>query len=263
MKYAVTEDGISALKALSVRMRENAVMIRNTADALESTLEANYHALGPHGASIKSLIAEFRQSHQDACVPIWELSESILILADGYQEFVDTDRFLSGRYDGEANAGTSSGGEKSISVNNIHSISSWIKDINPKYNSPFYPIQNPYRKNCGSCAFAIESRLNGDSSAVAVSKNIGKDYEMEQITGKICRYMTVHQIESVLKERGAGSHLIVGINRKPTPSGKTQAGHWFNAFYDGNTIYVLEGQSGNIYNWPHDYVDISEWCAMV
>ena len=109
----------------------------------------------------------------------------------------------------------------------------------------------------------MDARFNGDGSAVASKNNIPTDAAMEQATGKTCRYMTVQEIEEELKSRGPGSHLIVGINRKPTPSGKSQSGHWFNAFYDGNRIYTVEGQSGNIYGWPHDYGDISEWCALV
>ena len=62
---------------------------------------------------------------------------------------------------------------------------------------------------------------------------------------------------------GPGSHLIVGINRYPTPWGSPRAGHWFNAYYDGEKIYTLDGQSGDVLDWPYDYGDISEWCALI
>ena len=65
-------------------------------------------------------------------------------------------------------------------------------------------------------------------------------------------------------QQGHGARIIhVGINRKRTPLGKPQAGHWFNAYYDGQNIYTIDGQSGEILDWPYDYGDISEWCAMV
>ena len=86
---------------------------------------------------------------------------------------------------------------------------------------------------------------------------------MELATGKKCVYMSTQDIEKILRDKGAGSHLIVGINRHPTPSGKRQSGHWFNVFFDGNEIYTIEGQSGNVYGFPHDYGDISEWCALI
>lgn len=85
---------------------------------------------------------------------------------------------------------------------------------------------------------------------------------MEQATGKKCTYMSVGDIESKLKGMGAGSHLIVGINRR-LPNGNPISGHWFNVFYDGQKIYTLEGQAGQILDWPHDYGYISEWCALV
>lgn len=95
------------------------------------------------------------------------------------------------------------------------------------------------------------------------SANIGTDFGMEQATGKKCVYMSVNNIENKLKEMGPGAHLIVGINRKRTFLGKPQSGHWFNAYYDGQNVYTIDGQIGQILEWPYDYGDISEWCAMV
>ena len=104
--------------------------------------------------------------------------------------------------------------------------------------------------------------MNGDASATASLTNIGTDAAMESATGKKCTYMSVDEISEKLKSMGAGSHLIVGINRR-LPNGKPISGHWFNAFYDGEKIYTLEGQSGKILEWPHDYGHISEWCALI
>jgi len=108
----------------------------------------------------------------------------------------------------------------------------------------------------------VEKRLNGDSTAHAGLTNIPTDDLMEQATGKKCVYMPEGEIEKRLKDLGPGSHLIVGINRK-LPNGQAISGHWFNVYYDGNKVYTLEGQSGNIYEFPHDYGHISEWCALV
>lgn len=142
-------------------------------------------------------------------------------------------------------------------------ISSWLGDINPRYYDPFLPPDsNPYHVNCGSCAFAVDQRLDGNQVAVASHVNIGTDAEMEGWTGKRCTYMTVSEIEHILISRGAGAHLIVGINRT-LPSGRSISGHWFNAVYDGSKIYTVDGQSGEIMDWPHDYGYISDWCALV
>lgn len=148
---------------------------------------------------------------------------------------------------------------KDLPSNSVQAISQWITEINPHYGNPFFPQS---RVNCGSCALAVERRLNGDQTAAASLTNIGTDAGMEQATGKTCTYMPVGDIERTLKEMGAGSHLIVGINRRH-PDGRPISGHWFNAFYDGTTIYTIDGQSGKIMEWPHDYGYVSEWCAMI
>jgi hypothetical protein len=176
-------------------------------------------------------------------------------------------RAIEGDAGGSSSPSTPSATQKTLVANDgktapsIQSVISWLGKVNPNYTGSAY---SPYSVNCGSCAFAIESRLSGaNTDAVASATNIGLDSEMEQATGKRCVYMPVQDIEKHLMDQGAGSHLIVGINRKTTPSGKPQAGHWFNAYYDGQNIFTIDGQSGEVYDWPHDYGDISEWCALV
>ncbi|MBQ3497962.1 MAG: hypothetical protein IJA87_02410 [Clostridia bacterium] len=165
---------------------------------------------------------------------------------------------LAGGSTAEAGSNNSAG-STSGSANTVSSIAGWIKEINPLYGDPFFPQSSV---NCGSCAFAVERRLSGDNTAVASLNNIGTDVGMEQATGKKCVYMSVDKIGECLRSKGAGSHLIVGINRR-LPNGQPVAGHWFNAFFDGENIYTIEGQSGEILDWPHDYGHISEWCALV
>ena len=170
----------------------------------------------------------------------------------------------TGSNTGSRRASANSSDNSGKSQNSLQNINGWLKDINPNYKSPFLPQRsNPYRINCGSCAFAVDARLNGNSNAMAGATNIGADREMEEATGKKCRYMPINEIEKHLINKGAGSHLIIGINRKPTPWGQGQSGHWFNAFYDGEKIHTIDGQTGEIYDWPYDYGDISEWCVLI
>lgn len=135
-------------------------------------------------------------------------------------------------------------------------VKQWLPEINPKYNPFRY---NEFSRNCGSCAFAVEERLSGrNPDAISIPENIApKDHMMELITAKKCEYMLPQEIENRLKDIGPGSHLIVGINRS------SGAGHWFNVYYDGENFYTLDGQSGKIYDWPHDYGNVTRWCAMV
>ena len=34
-------------------------------------------------------------------------------------------------------------------------------------------------------------------------------------------------------------------------------------YYDGKEVHTVDGQSGKIYEWPHDYGNVSAWCAMI
>ena len=142
----------------------------------------------------------------------------------------------------------------------------WAKEINPNYKNANLPLsqQRLYEENCGACAFALEQHFAGqDLQMIATDKNIPTDSEMETRTGKKCTYMPPEEIEKILRQRGAGSHLIVGINRFNPITGKPATGHWFNAYYNGKKIYTVDGQSGQIYEWPHDYGNVSEWCALI
>ena len=131
--------------------------------------------------------------------------------------------------------------------------------LNKKEINPFYGKFKPYGVNCGSCAFALWRRMTGaDPQAKATQTNVAPhDEDMELITGLKCTYMKPDDIANILKQRGPGSHLIVGINRTGG------SGHWFNAYYDGEKIYTLDGQCGKVFDWPHDYGHIRDWCAMV
>lgn len=135
----------------------------------------------------------------------------------------------------------------------LKEIRSWIKEVNPNY-SPF----TPYGSNCGTCAWVVHNRLQGAKDIVAGRINIApQDADMEELTGMKCKYMSPTDIENILRSRGPDSELIVGINRTEG------AGHWFNVFYDGNEFYTIDGQCGEVMEWPHDYGNIAEWCALV
>lgn len=129
----------------------------------------------------------------------------------------------------------------------LEKVSSWVDQINPN------PNNDPRREiNCGQCAAAVFKRMNGDTVAVA-GLGTYSIQEMNNITGKVQTTMSPQQIEDYLKKQGAGSHVVVGVDRA------SGAGHWFNAFYDGRQIYTIEGQGGYIDGWPPDYGDVVHW----
>ncbi len=174
-----------------------------------------------------------------------------------YADYVEKARRIAAGGGGASSPSSAVSGGGGSAVPSIASIQSWIKDINPKYDK-FSFHKKAYRTNCGSCSLAVYKRLNGiDSTAKASHVNIPTDAEMEKATGKTCYYMSVAEIGQRVRAMGAGACVVAGINRNHS------AGHWFNIYYDGNKLYTIEGQSGNVYDWPHDYGDIRDWCVLL
>lgn len=121
-------------------------------------------------------------------------------------------------------------------------IRSWLPEVNPGYSGDPY---DPRSSNCGSCALAVSRRLQG-ISAVASPRTLSIA-EMEAATGKTQVPMTPSEIATTLVARGPGSHAVVGIDREAGP------GHWFNAYFDGVRVVAIDGQSGEILDWPPEY----------
>lgn len=139
-------------------------------------------------------------------------------------------------------------------------LSDLIRTVNPHYGNPFFPQS---RENCGSCAYAVYARLEGWSNVSATLDNIGTDGAMEMAIGKRCVYMSPEDIEAKLKAKGPGAHCIAGINRTNPITGQPISGHWFNLYYDGDKVYTVDGQSGEVFEFPHDYGYVSDWCALL
>lgn len=138
--------------------------------------------------------------------------------------------------------------------NKLREIRSWIGEINPNY-TPFSPA---YGTNCGTCAWLVHNRFYKGLDLSAGKINIApRNADMERLTGLKCENMSIKKIENTLRCMGPNSEMIVGIDRRSGP------GHWFNVFYDGKNFYTIDGQCGKIMNWPNDYGDVCNWCALV
>ena len=255
-RFAISQEGADAMRQVSQNIKSSIGGIDQSTKNLKTQIMDYMDELGVYGIDIWAMTIQIDNLLEDK-------KDALIELVDRAEQKSDEILELIG-----LNSASSSGGSGGVtsgaSVQIVDTIAGWIKEITPNYHNPFIPPgKNPYHVNCGSCAFAVESRFQGKSDAVASAQNIGTDAGMEAATGKKCIYMEASEIEKTLVDMGSGSHLICGINRHPTPFGRPQAGHWFNAYYDGNKVYTIDGQSGKIYDWPHDYGDVSEWCALV
>lgn len=136
-------------------------------------------------------------------------------------------------------------------VQPLSDIDGWLGDINPNFDA--FDPESPYCNNCGSCALAVYNRLNGDTDACATAENIGYNDEMNALTGMEQVAMSPEDIESRLLEEGDGAHAIIGIDRAEGP------GHWFNAACVDGKVVAIDGQSGEVMDWPPDYGDVVNW----
>lgn len=141
--------------------------------------------------------------------------------------------------------------EEAAEVRSIDEVGTWLEEINPNFD-PF-DIDSPYCNNCGSCAYAVYQRLEGNKDICATAENIGYNNEMENLTGMEQISMSPEEIETRLLEAGDGAHAIIGIDRA------FGAGHWFNAANIGGKVVAIDGQSGEINDWPPDYGNVVNW----
>ena len=136
-------------------------------------------------------------------------------------------------------------------ISPIRDIDNWLGDINPNFDE--FDTDSPYCNNCGSCAYAVWKRLEGNDDICASAENIGYNDEMEALTGMEQVSMSPDDIESGLLAQGDGAHAIIGIDRAEGP------GHWFNAACIDGKVVAIDGQSGEIFDWPPDYGDVVNW----
>jgi len=130
-------------------------------------------------------------------------------------------------------------------------ISTWLGDINPNFDE--FDINSPYCNNCGSCAYSVYQRLEGNNDACASAENIGYNHEMTALTGMEQVSMSPDEIEARLLQEGEGAHAIIGIDRAEG------AGHWFNAACIDGKVVAIDGQNGQIVDWPPDYGNVVNW----
>ena len=141
--------------------------------------------------------------------------------------------------------------DKPGEIQSSENLSEWISDINPNFDE--FDLDSPYSNNCGSCALAVYQRLEGNPDCVADAENIPNNADMEALTGMEQVPMSPWDIEKTLLAEGEGAHAIIGIDRAEGP------GHWFNAVNIDGVVKAVDGQTGEITDWPPNYGDVVNW----
>lgn len=251
---AITDKIPNAVKPLTDKIPE---LVKTITDIIPDNIPEDVNADEPKAlsADIPEDIPEDTFSDQLA-EPIGETMD--MIPEDTFDgEFQDTS--YETPYDGDSvgfaestDTGTYDIQADNISdVQGIDDVSGWLSDINPNFD-PF-DMDSPYCNNCGSCAYAVYQRLEGNTDICASAENIGYNSEMEALTGMEQVSMSPEEIQDRLLAEGDGAHAIIGIDRAEGP------GHWFNAACIDGKVVAIDGQTGEITDWPPDYGDVVNW----
>lgn len=136
-------------------------------------------------------------------------------------------------------------------LNKLTDLSNWLGDINPNFDE--FDIDSPYCNNCGSCAYAVYQRLEGSNDACASADNIPYNSDMTALTGMEQVSMSPEEIKNRLLAEGDGAHAIIGIDRAEG------CGHWFNAACIDGKVVAIDGQTGEVTDWPPDYGNVVNW----
>ncbi|RUR01593.1 toxin glutamine deamidase domain-containing protein [Labedella endophytica] len=129
-----------------------------------------------------------------------------------------------------------------------------LPEINPNFD-PHDPA-NGYATNCGNTSALLNDFLNGSPAREAPTGTLTTP-EIEARTGNPQTPMTPDQIADTLRAMGPGSHCVVGIDRS------TGFGHWFNAYYDGTTVWSIDAQNATRSPWPPHEPHATTWDASI
>ncbi len=125
----------------------------------------------------------------------------------------------------------------------IDEIRDWISDVNHD-GDPDAPHPPARTVNCGPATVAVLHRLSGIPSNARANLDQFSLDDLGKATGLPFVPNTPSGIEQRLKREGRGAHTIVLVRYR----GGEQ--HTFNAYYDGDAVYALDGQQGTTALWP-------------
>ena len=96
MKYAVNEEGVTAMRTMSNRLRDALEAVDQITQTLRSEADAGQNVLGPHKPSLDDALDCIDQSVRQAAEPAEEICDTIDDVAEAYEEIISNDRLRSG-----------------------------------------------------------------------------------------------------------------------------------------------------------------------
>jgi len=89
MGFAVSEEGVQAIERCKQSLSESRETINNQVTLLDTSLQANRGALGPHVADIEAIIEDMRSQMGQAISPVINMEMKLSQLATAYKSIIE------------------------------------------------------------------------------------------------------------------------------------------------------------------------------
>ncbi len=135
----------------------------------------------------------------------------------------------------------------------------WMRAVNPDFEGYVdFRGKMPHNINCGLSAQAVALALDGRPRIAEGSERGMTPTQMREWSQvEQTRFgVRVYDIEARLRTMAPGAHAIVGLDYR------NGGGHWFNAYWDGQRVWALDGQDGTCKEWPPDYFNVASYDAI-
>lgn len=96
MRYAVTQEGVQALRRLSEELMESTAAMKEAAVGLTAAAEKYSAVLGPHHDELFQIIGNVEVTHTAASEPVEHLSGLLCEMAEAYEELINFDPYAGG-----------------------------------------------------------------------------------------------------------------------------------------------------------------------
>lgn len=171
MKYAVNDEGIQALRALSHSIQESSCAIQNAVNVLKSVADENAAAIGPHRSSIAHILEEVQQAEAAAAEPVQTVSDKLYETAERYQKIMDDDPFSRLDFSGIEGGDTADPVSSSPLGGSAEGVAANRNDTKGNWGFEYIPLLQTQQTTekvflCGREVTLFDHPLEGNSTAI-------------------------------------------------------------------------------------------------
>ncbi|MET0476137.1 MAG: toxin glutamine deamidase domain-containing protein, partial [Mycobacterium sp.] len=153
----------------------------------------------------------------------------------------------AGDRSGQADRGGSSPAESRVelprSEQSHRDVAEWVGDVNNDGDRSVLPAGERLT-NCGPTTWAVFDRLSGTHSFGRAHPVQLRAEDVGDVTGLPLLASDPDAIADQLRDAGVGAHTVVAVRFD------NGLAHSFNAMFDGDGVWAVDGQHGTITAWP-------------